>query len=519
MQPLFAYNALIWKNTITILTLILFVVFLVRGLYLFAVLGKHLLKSNQGFQHQQQARDIRNSFSRPSCLWLSLLSGPDALGLGAVCCFFCWPSAPRLAVRSCLFCVSRLAVGCFLVFAARPPLCVSRFLSLLLGALFFFSRFIGGARRLLPPPWCVRVALCCLVLPRCAAFPCCVAVLWCLALLCCGLLRAFRCLLGCLFLCCAALLVAVACCAVSFVVPSGWVVRGVACCLVLVCVAVCRAVLCVPGCCAEPRCCASCLPVLCCRVLCCFVAFVWCRCLLCRALWRCPSPWGPVLCGTVFCGVLPRFVLCAVCVLSWRAGACCCSPLCCVLCVSWGVALFPVLSALCGAVFCCAGALASCCLCGACCCWSLVLWCAAVCCAVSFGVLWCGAGSGGPWSSAGHVFRCRCPCPAAWSGFLWLVWFAAVPCFPVLCSAVLCCLVVLCCCIFLSFCGAVYVCLALLWPVVPCCVVLLVVCAVLCPVVVSVCCGALSLPAGTRINIDYDPVLPRARLRVVESRR
>jgi hypothetical protein len=62
MQPLFAYNALIWKNTITILTLILFVVFLVRGLYLFAVLGKHLLKSNQGFQYQQQARDIRNSF-------------------------------------------------------------------------------------------------------------------------------------------------------------------------------------------------------------------------------------------------------------------------------------------------------------------------------------------------------------------------------------------------------------------------------------------------------------------------
>ena len=64
MQRLFACNALIWKNTITILTLILFVVFLVRGLYLFAVLGKHLLKSNQGFQYQQQARDIRNSFWR-----------------------------------------------------------------------------------------------------------------------------------------------------------------------------------------------------------------------------------------------------------------------------------------------------------------------------------------------------------------------------------------------------------------------------------------------------------------------
>ena len=55
MQPLFAYNALIWNNTITILTLILVVLFLVRGLYLFAVLGKHLLKGNQGFQYQQQA--------------------------------------------------------------------------------------------------------------------------------------------------------------------------------------------------------------------------------------------------------------------------------------------------------------------------------------------------------------------------------------------------------------------------------------------------------------------------------
>ena len=61
-SPFFAYNALIWKNTITILALILFVVFLFRGLYLFVVLGKHLWKSNQGFQYQQQARDIRNSF-------------------------------------------------------------------------------------------------------------------------------------------------------------------------------------------------------------------------------------------------------------------------------------------------------------------------------------------------------------------------------------------------------------------------------------------------------------------------
>ena len=74
-------------------------------------------------------------------------------------------------------------------------------------------------------------------------------------------------------------------------------------------------------------------------MLCFFVAFVWCRCLLWTVLWRCPSPWGPVLRGAVFCGVPPRCVLCAVCVLSWCAGARRCSPLCCVLCVSWDITL------------------------------------------------------------------------------------------------------------------------------------------------------------------------------------
>ena len=83
MQPLFAYNALIWKNTITILTLILFAVLLVRGLYLFAVLGKHLLKSNQGFQYQQQARKISKLFlPAGGCPW------PDRefRSLGCVVC-------------------------------------------------------------------------------------------------------------------------------------------------------------------------------------------------------------------------------------------------------------------------------------------------------------------------------------------------------------------------------------------------------------------------------------------------
>ena len=49
MQLLFAYNALSWKNTITILTLILFVVFLVRGLYLFCSFGETSFKKQSRF--------------------------------------------------------------------------------------------------------------------------------------------------------------------------------------------------------------------------------------------------------------------------------------------------------------------------------------------------------------------------------------------------------------------------------------------------------------------------------------
>ena len=202
------------------------------------------------------------------------------------------------------------------------------------------------------------------------------------------------------------------------------------------------------------------------------------------------------LCSAALCfAVFPRAVCSVLCVFCRgavvravvrRSALCCVCPgvLCCA---------FPVLSALRGAVLRCAGALALCCSCGACRCWRLALWCAAVCCAVSCGVPWCGAGSVGPWLFAGGVFRCRCPCLAAWSASLWLVWFAVVPCFPVSCSVVLCCRVVLCCCSLLSFCGAVGACFALLWAVALCCVVLLVGCAVFCPVVVSARCDALSL--------------------------
>ena len=148
--------------------------------------------------------------------------------------------------------------------------------------------------------------------------------------------------------------------------------------------------------CAAARCVARCCGVVCCVVLLRSVGSAARRavpsgapvalgpCALRRSDLRC----SPALC--VFC----RCVV--VCAVVRRSALCCVCPW--VLCGA-----FPVLSALCGAVLRCAGALALCCSCGACCCWLPVLWCAAVCCAVSFGVLWCGAGSGGPWLSAGAV--------------------------------------------------------------------------------------------------------------------
>ena len=266
--------------------------------------------------------------------------------------------------------------------------------------------------------------------------------------------------------------------------PPGWWLLPVGCCPPLppfcLAVFVAAARCCVP---CAVLCCASLGAVLrhaaarCvlrrCAVLCC-VVLAWCRCLLRRALWRCPLPWGPVLCGAAFCGVPPCcvcFVVARWCVLLFAALLCavcvpgCCavrslsSPLCAVLVRSR--CAVRVVRAVAGA------------------------WCC--------GVPWCGAGSAGPWLSAGGVFRCRCPCLAAWSVSLRLVWFAVVPCFPVSCSVVLCCRVVLCCCALLSCCGAFGACFALLWAVVLCCVVLLVGCAVFCPVVVAACCGALLL--------------------------
>ena len=235
---------------------------------------------------------------------------PGALGLGAVRCLLCWPSASPLYVRSRL-------VGCSLVVAAPPP----------------------------PPPLCLAVFV--------AAARCCVpcAVLCCVSLG--AVLRraAARCAARCCALVCFVALVrtfgAAACCAM----PSGAARRPGALCFAALCFAV--------------------FPPAVCSVLCAF-----CRGVVLR----------PVVCRSALCCVCPGVLCCA----------------------------FPVLSALCGAALRCAGALALCCSCGACCCWRLVLCCAAVCCAVSFGVLWCGADSGGPWLSAGGMFRCRCTVSRSW---------------------------------------------------------------------------------------------------------
>ena len=364
---------------------------------------------------------------------------------------------PLLGSR--LVCVLRLAVGCSLVVAPppRPPLCLG-FSSPACGLVFFFFFFFFSFFLRAPPlspafsgfrprvPWASALALFVLLAFRFSALRASVP------------LSCFP--LGCWLL-------PRGCCPPPPPLCPAVFVPAARCCVP------CRAVRPPVRCGAAPRCCALCRPVLCWRVLCCarLVPLLVAPCPL--AL---PVALGP--CALRRCVLRCSPATCALCVLSWRGGACC---------------AFPVLSVLCGAVLRCAGASALCCSCGACCCWRLVLWCAAVCCAVSCGVPWCGAGSGGPWLSAGGVFQCRCPCLAAWSASLGLVWFAVVPCFPVSCSVVLCCRVVLWCCALLSCCGAVGACFALLWAVVLCCVVLLVGCAVFGPVVVSACCGALFL--------------------------
>ena len=281
-----------------------------------------------------------------------LVSGPRCSGLGAVCCLFSSPPTSRLAVRSCLFFASRLAVGCSLVVATPPPLCVSRFSSLPLGALFFFLF------RCAPPVvsgflWCPAAgalslgAVCCLFCSPpasrlsvrcpsvgCFAVPCCRAalraVLWCPAVV-----------VGCWALC--------------------GVFWGVCLCRVLRCWLLLRVVLCLRSC-GPMGLFAVWLAVwfwsaLPCAVLCCVSLGAMLR----RAAARCAA-W---CCAVVCCVVLLRpFGAAACCAVPSGAARCpgaLCSPalcfklfsraVCSVLCVFWRGVLVRAVVRRC-AVFC-----------------------------------------------------------------------------------------------------------------------------------------------------------------------
>ena len=397
---------------------------------------------------------------RPRCLWLSLVSGPDALGLGALRCLLCWPSASRLSVRLSLFRAFRLAGGCSPVVAAPPPLFVSRFSWLPLGAVCrvlccAVPPWVRCCAALCPPMLCCPVLCCARRVPLLVA-PC--PLVLPVALGPCALRR---CVLR--------------CSPVLRVFCRGAVVRAVVRCSALCCV--CPGVLC----CAFPVLSGLCGAVLRCaggsrcavRVVR-AVAGAWC----CGVPWcgagsggpwfsaggvfrcRCPCPaaWSvSLVVGVVCCGALLSCVVFCGAVLL-RGAVLLCSAV--VLRCCWGFLCAPVG---CRAVLCCA-----------------VGW---LCCFLPGGgvcVLWCSFPRAvRSLSSPFCALRC-------------LVVLAVVPCFPVSCAVALCCRVVLCCRALLSFCGAVCVGCGL-WAVVLRCVVLLVGCAVFCPVVVSDCCGALFL--------------------------
>ena len=366
-----------------------------------------------------------------------LCSAPSGLGLppslplplpflvALALCFGCFsrPPAARLFVCSRLVGVSRLAVGCSLVVSPPPPpflyLAVSCAPAWCPGGVFFFIYlfpFFPCA-----PPLSLVSGPGCPGPRRCALFA----------------LLAFR-------LSALRALVPLSC------FPPGWWLLPVGCCppppplfvsrfssLPLGAV-VCCVVLCVPGCGAAPRCCALCPLVLCCPVLCCarWVPLLVAPCPLALpvalgpcALRRCVLRCSPVLCvfcrGAVVRAVVRRSALCCVC-----PGVLCCA--------------FPVLSALCGAVLRCAGALALCCSCGACCCWCLVLWCAVVRCWVWWPVVVCWWRVSVSVSLSGRVVCCP---------VVGVVWCGALLSCVVFCGAVLsrgavllCSAVVLRCC-------------------------------------------------------------------------
>ena len=410
----------------------------------------------------------------PRCLWLSLGSGPGyprpwrcvlfvllASRFSALCALsplLCFPPGRWLVPGGCCP-PSLLRLAVFL--AAAPCSVFFHSAALLLPACL---ALVGGSRRLLPPPppRCVCGALCCLVLPRCAALPSgvlwcrvavfraacravvpCLAVLWaagrcavfvgvfvcvlccavgCCCVLCrvfgravplgcsrCGLLSGFG--LRCRVPCCAVCPWVRCCAALLRVVPPGVVLL----CAVLFCCARLMPLLVVPcplalhvalGPCALRRCVMRCFPALC--ALCCVCSGVACWCLLLFAA-----------------------VLCAVCVLGCRAVRSLSCPLCAVLCFAVLVCLrcaVRVVRAVVGA------------------------WCSGVLlCVVLFPLGFCGAvldlvargcllvvcfGVGVPVWPRGLVF-------CGWCGLLWC---PASLCRVLLCSAVglRCCLCLLC---------------------------------------------------------------------------
>ena len=272
-------------------------------------------------------------------------------------CFGCFsrPPAACLFVRSRVVCVSCLAVGCSLVVSPPTP------------SLFVFRCFRGSCS----VPWCCFFFFfpSSPVRPRCLRLslvsgPGCPGPRRCaLFALLAFRLSALRALVPLSCFPPGWCLLPVGCCPP----PPPFLSRGLRRCRSVLC-AVCCVVLCVPRCGAVP-CCARWVLLL---VAPCPLALPVALgpCALRRCVLRC----SPVLC--VFCrgagvrAVVGRSALCCVC-----PGVLCCA--------------FSVLSALCGAVLRCAGALALCCSCGARCCWCLVLWCAVVRCLVWWPVVVC----------------------------------------------------------------------------------------------------------------------------------
>ena len=463
-----------------------------------------------------------SSSVRPRCLRLCLVSGPGCPGPRRLCCLLCWLSASRLSVRLSLFRDFRLVVGCSCVVAAPPPpLCVSRFSFLPLGAVCRVVLWVpacGAAPRccaLCRPVLCCRVLCCARLVPLLVA-PCPLALPVAL-----GPCALRRCVLRCSPALCAL-------CCVCFVVAR-WCVLLFAALPCAVCVSGCCAVrsLCSPFCAVLVRsrcavrvvravagawCCGALLCVVLFHVVCrgavlglvargcllvaCFgvgvpvwprgllpcgwCGLLWCPAFLCRVLWCCAVAW---CCAVVLC--------CRVAVLLGLAlpscGLLCCAVLCCWLAVlflaRWwclravvlfsSCCAFPVFSALCAAVPCCAG-------CGA------LLPCV-VCCGA---VLSCRA----VLSCSAVVFRCclclLCPpaaCRAApvWSALLLVPRAVACPC-------ALWCLpgrsAVWWCCSGVSWCLAVLC--GVLWCPAPC--------AVSCGAVLP--CGAVLVGCAVRLS-------------------